>query len=633
MADGAVLGEAGGGMVGIGRLVVGGQMAGGAVGRQAGKPIADVALLAGGRGMRSRQGELGGGIVVEFSAFPLRGRVAGRAILGKAGRHVIGILGVVECRQVATDAGGRRSPEEVVLMTLGASDCRVRSGERELGGGVMVELGSLPLRRGVAQRAVLREAGQDVIGIPGALERRQVAGNAGAGGSAEDIVLVALGADYRRVRSGQGKLRGGIVVKFGPLPLRGAVAQRAVLREAGHHVIGIAGVVECGEMAGDTSAGRPSEDVVGMALGAADRGVRPGQRKLGARGVVELSPLPLRRGVAQRAILREAGRDMIGVARVVEAAQVTGDAGGGGSGKLVVLVAQRAGCGGVGSGQGKMSGRVVIELRARPLSCRVAHGAKLGEPGENVIRIGRFVEIGEVAGDAGSVQAGKLIADMASLTVDVGMRSGQGKPGAGVIELGAFPLCRGVTDPAVLGKSRRGMIGVARVIERAQVTGDASGGGPGKLVVFVALSAGRGRVGSSQGKLCGCIMIKLGARPLSRGVADGAFLGKAGGSVVGIGRFVEVGEMTGDTACVQAGELIVDVASLAVDASMRAGQRELGTGVVVRCPRPLRGCVARAAILREPRSRMIGAAGVVKGRQVAGGAKRRRSGKLIILVA
>ena len=122
-------------------------------------------------------------------------------------------------------------------------------------------------------------------------------------------------------------------------------------------------------MAGDARSREPGKHVVFVALGTrCDTDVSPGQRELRLCGVVERRALPIRRCMAQAAVLREACRDVVRIGRAVEICQMAGDASGRESGEHVVFVTLGTRCDtDVSSGQRKLRPCGVIERRALPI--------------------------------------------------------------------------------------------------------------------------------------------------------------------------------------------------------------------------------------------------------------------------
>jgi len=128
-------------------------------------------------------------------------------------------------------------------------------------------------------------------------------------------------------------------------------------------------------------------------------------------------------------------------------------------------------------------------------------------------------------------------------------------------------------------------------------------------------------------------MVKAGRRPCRGGVANLALLRKPCSLVVGIGRVVVVGKVTGHARRAQPRIVPVHMACLTTDLEMRSGQRKRGARVVERRSRPTRGAVADGAILRETRCRVVGIRGFLIIRQVTGSAVARRAGVTAVGVA
>jgi len=93
------------------------------------------------------------------------------------------------------------------------------------------------------------------------------------------------------------------VVKRDRGPVAGAVAGCASRREARARMAGIRGFVEVALVAAVTGGWQRFVVVVGVALGAGDGGVGPGQWE--HSGVIERRGAPSAGGVAQRAVRRE----------------------------------------------------------------------------------------------------------------------------------------------------------------------------------------------------------------------------------------------------------------------------------------------------------------------------------------
>ena len=104
----------------------------------------------------------------------------------------------------------------------------------------------------MAQRTILRETAGDVVRIGGLLELRRVAGDACSGKPDEDPARVTIATAQRRMRSGQGESRLGMI-ETGAQPVGGAVAEGAIRRQTRSYVVRIGGLLESREMAARAS--------------------------------------------------------------------------------------------------------------------------------------------------------------------------------------------------------------------------------------------------------------------------------------------------------------------------------------------------------------------------------------------
>ena len=202
------------------------------------------------------------------------------------------------------------------------------AGQRERGLRSVIEGRSGPIRGGVAELAILRETGGDMVRIVGALVVLQVAGIAGGAQAFVDAARMALNASRGDVLAGQRERGLGGVIEFRAGPIDGGVALRAILREASGGVIRIGGALIVLQVAGIAGRGQRSVLAVGMALRARRGGMLAGERKLGG-AVIEGGGHPCRGGVAQLAILRESGGDVIRIRGALIIFQVARVAGGG----------------------------------------------------------------------------------------------------------------------------------------------------------------------------------------------------------------------------------------------------------------------------------------------------------------
>ena len=183
-------------------------------------------------------------------------------------------------------------------------------------------------------------------------------------------------------------------------------------------------------------------------------GVRVRQRKADRR-VIESRRLPGTGVVAGLTGLREAAGDVIGIRRSLEIAQVATHTGGARQVVVVVDVAVQADPWRIGVRvcQRKAHGRV-IKCRRLPGAGVVTRLAGLREASGDVIGIRRGLEIAQVARDTGGARQVVVVVDVAIETDTrwIGMRVGQRKAGAGVVELPVGPGDRVV---AVLAGRRK----------------------------------------------------------------------------------------------------------------------------------------------------------------------------------
>lgn len=163
-----------------------------------------VALNALQRDVRASQGETGGGMV-EAGAVPRGGGMALLAGCREPALHVARIGRAVEILHVARGAIGRRSDELPIDMALGARHADVRTGQRELRKGAVIEGRRIPRGSAVAGLARGREAGLGVWRIVGLIKVRHVASVAGRGRVVKLPARMTGRAIQRRVRASQGE--------------------------------------------------------------------------------------------------------------------------------------------------------------------------------------------------------------------------------------------------------------------------------------------------------------------------------------------------------------------------------------------------------------------------------------------
>jgi hypothetical protein len=120
------------------------------------------------------------------------------------------------------------------------------------------------------------------------------------------------------------------------------------------------------------------------------------------------------------------------------------------------------------------------------------------------------------------------------------MLPGERKLRSVVIKDCARPLRRGVTRFTRLGKARRGVVRVGRLLEIGQVTTGAGEANARKLSADMATRAcGRGML-ARQRELRVRVVIEFGSQPLRRGVATLTSLWESGRHVIRIGGLLKI---------------------------------------------------------------------------------------------
>ena len=276
----------------------------------------------------------------------------------------------------------------------------------------VVELRARPLRGRVADRAVLREAGRHVVRIGGLLIVRQVASRALRG---QSRVLArrrgtACRSTARAIRSGRTS------------SCCGRTSPRSIARWCGRRrsPAGIPPPRGSDSSSSDRSGRWQEAHCVDsrriaarrVALGARQRHMRSRQRERGLRAVIELRPGPLRGGVAQRAILREARRNVVRVGRLLVVGQVarprtawTGPRNCPDEWHWVHATARALQSGRISSCRDRISPRSIARWCGRR--------AVLRESRRHVVRIGGLLIRGQMARGALRGQAGELPRGMA----------------------------------------------------------------------------------------------------------------------------------------------------------------------------------------------------------------------------
>ena len=139
--------------------------------------------------------------------------------------HVIRAGRTLEILYVARRAVGRRSHKLAVRVALGASHVGVRTGQRELRKGIVVECCRIPGTRAVTSLASRRESSLRMRRIIGLVEIRHVATHAIRRRGVESSARMTRAAVQGRVRPGQREIRGWPgMIKLRPQPVVHGVA-------------------------------------------------------------------------------------------------------------------------------------------------------------------------------------------------------------------------------------------------------------------------------------------------------------------------------------------------------------------------------------------------------------------------
>lgn len=177
------------------------------------------------------------------------------------------------------------------------------------------------------------------------------------------------------------------------------------------------------------------------------------------------------------------------------------------------------------------------------------------------------------------------------------------------------------------------VVGVRRFLESSKVARRTLRGSPNVAAAHVALGTLHGGVCTRKWK-CRLGVVKLSIAPGRRVMALHARLRNPCHGVVRIGRLLKVGQMAGNALRGQSGKLAAGMALRALRVHVRARQRELRHGVVVKlCVQPARGAVAGGALLRKARSLVVRVLCAVEVRQVAAHAVGAGGGEIIVGMA
>ena len=203
--------------------------------------------------------------------------------------------------------------------------------------------------------------------------------------------------------------------------------------------------------------------------------------------------------------------------------------------------------------------------------------------------------------------AGQLvvIVHMTLRTLEGGVSASKREAGGSVVENGIVPGNRAVTGLAGLWEPCLRVIGVRGSLVVLQVAGDTLGAGQVVVVVNVTLRALQRRVGPGKRKT-NQGMVEIRRLPGRRGVTSLASPREVSGDVVRICRALKIFQMTAHAVCWGALELPADVAGIAIQRRVRAGQSKPGELQMIECrPKPAVEGVALLAGGWEPGGNMI----------------------------
>jgi len=284
---------------------------------------------------------------------------------------------------------------------------------------------------------------------------------------------------------------------------------------------------------------------------------------------------------------------VVGIRGAGEIRLVAGIAVGRNCREVVIHVAGRAGHGFVRARQ-REGGLAVVKDCACPGRCRMANHTIRREARRLVIGICGPVVILGVTSIAVGGQSGEVVVHVACGAGHGFVRAGQREGGLVVIEDRARPSGGGMAGLARGGEARLSMVGTGGAVVILGVAGIAVGRNGREVVIHVARSAGHCGVRASQreGSL---VVVKDGARPGRRVMANHTSCGQARGLVIGISGPVVILGVAGIAIRGRAREDIIDVAGGAGHGFVRTGQRERSLIVIEGGARPGSSVVAGCA--------------------------------------
>ncbi len=296
-----------------------------------------------------------------------------------------------------------------------------------------------------------------------------------------------------------------------------------------------------------------------------------------AQVVIELRPLPLRRGVTLCAIPREIRRRVCRIGGLVEGVQVAPFTRLRSSRKPARHVTRVALDLGVRTGQRKLSEHRVIEHPAFPLCAAMANGTVARESSLDMVGVLGGVEVLDVTVNTLRGGAGVLAARMAVAATECSVCANQREAGDGcMVELGPQPGIHPVALVALHGDTRGSMRRIRRLVVVGHVAGRAlraepgidSGGG-----ASVTALARRHRMGADQREPVGVFPRLLDRHaPTFYRVTLLAIATELPSMNIGVAGRALLADILEDP---------IDVARRAVNPLMHAQQRPAGLGIVV----------------------------------------------------
>ena len=216
----------------------------------------------------------------------------------------------------------------------------------------------------------------------------------------------------------------------------------------------------------------------------------------------------------------------------------------------------------------------MIEGRPLPLTRVVTKSTVLRKAGFVVLRICRAAELIEVAVDAFRRRPGKRPLDVALRAVGRGVGAGKLEAREVMVKTGVRPFRRGVTVRALRGEVTVGVVGVGRRTEIRLVAVKAVLRRTGEAAIRMAARARRLLVRAGEIERCLGGMVEGRAAPCRSEVAGLAFVRETRRGMVRLGGRGEVRGVAPETIRRRSRESAADVALIAADVRVRAGQRE-----------------------------------------------------------